>query len=128
MSRPPKKILCIEDERDVAALIAEELVERGFEVRLAHDGRNGLSAVLSEVPDLVLCDVSMPLMSGFELLERLAAIAPQLARVPFVFMTALSDRVTELRGRQLGARDYVTKPIDFDVLGAILISQLGHST
>jgi DNA-binding response OmpR family regulator len=124
MAEARKKILCIEDDRETAALIAEELTDRGFEVRLAHDGREGLAAVLKDMPDLVLCDISMPIMSGFELLERLTALEPRFAKMPFIFLTALTDRDNELKGRQLGADDYVTKPIDFDRLDAIITARL----
>ena len=124
MAEARKKILCIEDDRESAALIAEELVERGYEVSIAHDGREGLAAILKTMPDLVLSDISMPVMSGFELLERLVALAPRFSKMPFVFLTALTDRDNELKGRQLGADDYVTKPIDFDVLAAIITARL----
>jgi len=124
MSETPKKILCIEDDRETAALIAEELVDRGYAVSLAHDGREGLAAILKIMPDLVLSDISMPMMSGFELLERLIALAPRFAKMPFVFLTALTDRDDELKGRQLGADDYVTKPIDFEVLATIITARL----
>ena len=118
------KILCIEDDRETASLIAEELTERGYEVILARDGREGFAAILKEEPDLVLSDISMPVMSGFEVLERLTALAPRFRSMPFVFLTALSDRDNELRGRRLGADDYVTKPIDFDVLATIITARL----
>jgi DNA-binding response OmpR family regulator len=124
MAEARKKILCIEDDRETAALIAEELVDRGYEVSVAHDGREGLSAILKTMPDLVLSDISMPVMSGFELLERLVALAPRFSKMPFVFLTALTDRDNELKGRQLGADDYVTKPIDFDVLATIITARL----
>ena len=124
MATARKKILCIEDDREVAALIAEELADRDFEVDIAHDGQEGFVAILKDKPDLVLCDISMPTMSGFEVLERLTEIAPRLGHMPFVFLTALSDRDNELRGRQLGADDYVTKPIDFDVLATIITARL----
>ena len=124
MAEAQKKILCIEDDRETAALIAEELVDRGYAVSLAHDGREGLAAILKTMPDLVLSDISMPVMSGFELLERLTALAPRFANMPFVFLTALTDRDNELKGRQLGADDYVTKPIDFDVLATIIAARL----
>jgi DNA-binding response OmpR family regulator len=120
MPEPRKKILCIEDDRETAALIAEELVERGYEVQVAHDGREGFAAILRTAPDLVLSDISMPVMSGFELLERLTALSPRFGNMPFVFLTALTDRDNELKGRHLGADDYVTKPIDFDVLDTII--------
>jgi len=119
-----KRILCIEDDRETAALIEEDLLERGYEVILASDGREGFAAILKHMPDLVLSDISMPVMSGFEVLERLTALAPRFRNMPFVFLTALSDRENELKGRHLGADDYVTKPIDFDVLATIITARL----
>jgi DNA-binding NarL/FixJ family response regulator len=68
----------------------------------------------------------MPVMTGFEVLERLTAIAPRFEDMPFVFLTALTDRDNELKGRQLGADDYVTKPIDFDILGAVINARLAR--
>ena len=124
MPEAQRKILCIEDDRETAALIAEELVDRGYAVTVAHDGREGLAAILRTMPDLVLSDISMPLMSGFELLECLIDLAPRFAKMPFIFLTALTDRENELKGRQLGADDYVTKPIDFDMLDAIIAARL----
>jgi DNA-binding NarL/FixJ family response regulator len=124
MPEMPTKILCIEDDRETAALIAEELVDRGYDVSVAHDGREGLAAILRIMPDLVLSDISMPAMSGFELLESLVALAPRFSKMPFVFLTALTDRDNELKGRQLGADDYVTKPIDFELLATIITARL----
>jgi DNA-binding NarL/FixJ family response regulator len=118
------RILYIDDEREAAELVREELVEQGFEVILARDGSEGFSAILKHAPDLVLCDISMPGMSGFDVLERLTALAPRFARMPFVFLTALVDRQNELKGRTLGADDYVTKPVDFDILVAVIRARL----
>jgi DNA-binding response OmpR family regulator len=128
MSNSRKTILCIEDDRESAELIAEELVDRGFDVDLAHDGREGLEAIVSRAPDLVLCDISMPYMSGFDVLERMAEMAPGFGYMPFVFLTALTDRESELKGRELGADDYVTKPIDFDILVAIIKARLARAS
>ena len=124
MEAPCKRILCIEDDSETAALIAEELTDRGYEVGVAYNGRDGLAAILRAAPDLVLADVSMPVMSGFDLLERLIAHEPRFARMPFVFLTALADHDNELKGWQLGADDYLTKPVDFDVLAAVIESRL----
>jgi DNA-binding response OmpR family regulator len=124
MAEASTKILCIEDDRETAALIAEELVDRGYDVTVARDGREGLAAILRIMPDLVLSDISMPAMSGFELLESLVALAPRFSKMPFVFLTALTDRDNELKGRQLGADDYVTKPIDFELLATIITARL----
>lgn len=121
------RILCIEDDGETAGLIAEELVDRGFIVDIAYSGQDGLAAIFRERPDLVLSDVTMPEMSGFEMLERLTEVAPRFANMPFVFLTALADRDNELRGRRLGADDYVTKPIDFDILEAIVRTRLARA-
>ena len=119
-----KKILCIDDDKAVTEMVAAELDARGFEVTVAHDGQEGFVSILKTIPDLVLCDVNTPVMSGLELLERLNALAPRLGRVPFVFLTALTDRDSELRARRLGADDYATKPIDFDMLEMIINARL----
>jgi len=124
MAQDSRKILYIDDDRETANLVAEDLIEQGFEVVLASDGAEGLAAILKHAPDLVLCDVSMPVMSGFDVLERLTAIAPRFGRMPFVFLTALVDREHQLKGRQLGADDYVTKPIDFEILVSIIRARL----
>ena len=121
-----RKILCIEDDRDTASLICEELVDRGFEVRVAYNGREGLAAILKEPPDLVLSDVGMPGMSGFELLRTLTSMEPRFESMPFVFLTALSDHDNELKGWQLGADDYLTKPVDYDVLAALITARLAR--
>jgi DNA-binding NarL/FixJ family response regulator len=91
---------------------------------IAHEGHEGFISILKGIPDLVLCDVGLPQMSGFEVLERLNELWPRLEKVPFVFLTALADRDDELRGWQLGADDYVTKPIDFDILESIINARL----
>jgi DNA-binding response OmpR family regulator len=121
-----KKILCIEDDRETAALIAEEFEERGYDMVLAHDGQAGFSTVLTLQPDIVLCDVSMPIMSGFEVLDRLTELAPRFTAMPFIFLTALGDRDNQLKGRRLGADDYVVKPIDFEILGTIVSGRLAR--
>jgi DNA-binding response OmpR family regulator len=124
--RSRKRILCIEDDRETAELIVEELGDRGYDVVVAHNGRDGFAAILDHAPDLVLCDINMPVLSGFEVLERLTAIAPRFQDTPFLFITALTDRDNELKGRRLGADDYVTKPIDFDMLEAIIKARLSR--
>ena len=122
-----KRILCVEDDRETAGLLAEELTDRGYEVTLAHSGGAGLASILQSPPHLVLADVNMPGASGFELLERLTAARRLLPHIPFVFLTALADRESELRGWQLGADDYVTKPVDFQILAARIAARLART-
>jgi DNA-binding response OmpR family regulator len=119
-----RRILCVEDDRDTASLICEDLSDRGFDVTVAYNGRDGLASILKEPPDLVLSDVGMPGMSGFELLERLTSMAPRFECIPFVFLTAFGDRHSELRGWQLGADDYLSKPVDYEVLAARISARL----
>ena len=121
-----KRILCVEDDLDTASLLCEELTDRGFEVRVAYNGREGLTSILREPPDLVLSDIGMPGMSGFELLERLTSMEPRFETMPFVFLTALGDHDNEIKGWQLGADDYVIKPVDYDVLAALITARLAR--
>jgi DNA-binding NarL/FixJ family response regulator len=124
MTASPKKIQLVEDDLEIAKLIAEKLAGRGFEVLVAHNGHEGFVSILKNTPDLVLCDISMPTMSGFEILEALSNLAPRIGHIPFVFLTALTDRDVELRARRLGADDFVAKPIDFDILHTIINARL----
>ena len=124
MAEARKKILCIEDDLEAAELIVEELADQGFEPIIAHDGQEGIEAILRHKPDLVLCDISMPVMSGFEVLERLNEMTPKSGRIPFVFLTAMSEREDEMRGRKLGADGYMVKPVDFDALNAVINARL----
>jgi DNA-binding response OmpR family regulator len=126
MSDRRRKVLCVEDDRDTASLICEELTDRGFDVCVAYNGRDGLACILNDPPDIVLSDVGMPGMSGFELLERLASMTPRFERIPFVFLTALGDQRSELKGWHLGADDYLTKPVDFEVLAARIGARLAR--
>jgi DNA-binding NarL/FixJ family response regulator len=121
-----KKILCIEGDRETAAVIAEQFENRGFEITTAYDGQEGFLAILKAKPDLVLCDVDVPVMSSFEVLERLNQIVPPKTHLPFVFLTAHPDRDIELKGRQLGADDFVTKPIDIELLATIINARLAR--
>ncbi|SEG71796.1 DNA-binding response regulator, NarL/FixJ family, contains REC and HTH domains [Methylobacterium sp. 190mf] len=118
------RILCVEDDEETASLVAEALVDLGYTVERASDGEAGLSAIQMSPPDLVLCDVRMPGMNGLDLLEQLAAAAPHLARIPFVFLTALDDRGSEIAARRKGADDYLTKPVDFEMLAVVVEHRL----
>jgi DNA-binding NarL/FixJ family response regulator len=124
MSISSSVILCIEDDKDTAGLLAEDLSERGYRVLLAYDGSEGLRLIMSEQPDCVLCDVSLPVLSGFDILARLSEMTPRFGHMPFIFLTAFSDRDSVLKGRNLGADDYVTKPVDYELLDAIIRQKL----
>lgn len=109
-------ILCIEDESDIRQLIAEELSDIGFGVLEAGNGRQGLEILLEKRPDMVICDISMPVMDGHQLLAEIQRNHPELSHIPFIFLTALTDMNTLVASMEGGAIDHLTKPIDFDVL------------
>jgi DNA-binding response OmpR family regulator len=115
-----KTILCIGDDRATAALIASKFTTRGFAVALAYDGPGGLAAVLRLRPDIVLCDVRLPIMSGLELRDRLIALTPRFASIPFVFVSEPGDRGNHIKGRHLDADAHVVKPMDFDALETVI--------
>lgn len=127
MAQQKKRILCVEDDREVAALLAEDLSARGYAVSLVHDGRAALASLAKDAPDLIVCDVLLPSMSGFEVLQRVTEMPPRLANIPFIFLTALAERESEIKGRSLGADDYVAKPVDFEILASIIRTRLARA-
>jgi len=121
-----KKILIIEDERDMAELVALRLKREHYETAVAYDGREGLDKVRCAPPDLVLLDIMLPGMSGTEVLRELRD-DPRTASVPVVMLTARSEDVDVVVGLQLGADDYVTKPFSMAVLLARISAVLRRS-
>jgi serine/threonine protein kinase/class 3 adenylate cyclase/ActR/RegA family two-component response regulator len=103
------KILVIDDDPGIRRGLALILKAEGYRVTEAESGRAGLELASDESPDLVLCDVSMPEMDGYEVVERLRRI-PALASTPFIFLTARDERADVRKGMNLGADDYLTKP------------------
>jgi CheY-like chemotaxis protein len=110
------KILCIDDEADLLDDIAEEIELAGHIVIQAADGRAGIEAILKHKPDLVICDIAMPHMSGFQVLATVREDHPELGLMPFIFLSALADGSDVVDGLCLGADDYLTKPINFELL------------
>ncbi len=107
--QPGQKILVIDDDDDYREMIVETLGFAGFTVSDATNGLDGLAAVKRDHPDLVLCDINMPKMDGYSLLDALKK-DPQYASIPFIFLTGDSTRSDVRHGMQLGADDYLTKP------------------
>ena len=108
-------ILCVEDEADLRVDICEELEAAGYRVLEAGNGREALQILGEERPDLVLCDITMPAMSGLDLLRQVR-MNSALADLPFIFLTALAGRRDIIAGKEAGVDDYLTKPIDFDLM------------
>lgn len=114
----------MEDDEETANLIAEALRDLNYAVELASDGQAGLAKIREWHPDLVVCDVRMPRMTGFELLQQVTDAGPAYADIPFVFLTAFGDRDHELLARRLGAQDYLSKPVDFELLAVVIENRL----
>ncbi len=114
-----KKILVIEDEPSTLANLVLMLEMEGFQAFSAANGRVGVEVARRELPDVILCDVSMPEMDGFAVLEKLRA-GPETMAIPFIFLTARGEKKDLRAGMNLGADDYLSKPASAeDVLGAI---------
>ena len=108
-----KTILVVEDDDTMRELLRLHLTTAGYAVRVAANGIEAGLAVLGITPDLIITDVRMPHMSGFELVEALRQ-DPAMARIPVIFLTIEGESYD--RGASLGALEYLTKPIQLDVL------------
>ena len=114
-----KKILVIEDDRVIRENILKLLKAEGFDVTGAENGAQGLNAAVSNLPDVILCDVMMPELDGYGVLVALRS-NPITATVPFVFLTGKAERSEVRQGMELGADDYLTKPFSkAELVGAI---------
>jgi two-component system sensor histidine kinase/response regulator len=105
------KILIVDDNPKIMAIAKAHLKKEGLEVLCVEDGKSALESVRQEKPDLILLDVDMPDMSGFEVCQVLKDDTV-LSMIPVVFLTAADDNASRVRGLDLGAVDYVTKPFD----------------
>ncbi|MCX8080374.1 MAG: response regulator [Bacteroidia bacterium] len=105
------KILIIEDQQDIRENAAEILELAGYQVLQAENGKVGLELAAAELPDLIICDIMMPVLDGYGVLHVLEK-NPQTAAIPFIFLTAKSERSDLRKGMEMGADDYITKPFD----------------
>ncbi len=114
-----KRVLVIEDDAPIRANILELLEAEGFDGVGAEDGKAGIAAALAAVPDVILCDIRMPVMDGHQVLRAIRDY-PETAAVPFIFLTARAEREDVREGMRLGADDYLTKPFSMrEVLDSI---------
>jgi len=106
-------ILIVDDEAGVRELLGDALRIAGFETATAPDGMSALTSIRNKKPDLLIIDINMPLMDGFELVERLRSTGDN---TPALMLSARADRADVTRGLTLGADDYVTKPFGLEEL------------
>lgn len=114
-----KHLLLIEDNDDIRENTAEILELGGYKVETAENGKAGVEKALAKKPDLIVCDVMMPVLDGYGVLHLLNK-NPELKGIPFIFLTAKAERSDFRKGMEMGADDYVTKPFtDIELLSAI---------
>jgi len=114
-----KKILVIDDDSALMAMTTRALRSRGFETLTAENGVAGLEMAKKHLPDLIVCDIQMPQLNGYETLAALRQ-DPATAVIPFIFLTGMTERTQVRQGMGLGADDYLTKPFTVqELIGAV---------
>ena len=109
-----KKILVVEDEKAISDILVFNLQREGYDTLAAYDGAEGLRCALEEAPDLILLDVMLPEMDGFEVCRRVRAEKD----TPIIMLTAREEETDKVMGLELGADDYITKPFSMRELMA----------
>ena len=109
-----RKVLIIEDEKPISDIVRFNLSKEGFETETAYDGAEGFEIALRTDPDLILLDVMLPTMDGFEICKKLR----EKSNVPIIMLTAKEEEVDKVLGLELGADDYITKPFGIRELKA----------
>jgi two-component system alkaline phosphatase synthesis response regulator PhoP len=122
---PQKSILVVDDEQDIVDLVKYNLQREGYTVLTAKNGKEALQQS-QKIPSLILLDVMMPEMNGLDLLKKLKN-DPEMKEIPVVFLTAKSSEVDEVLGLELGADDYIIKPISIPKLIARIKTVLRKS-
>lgn len=114
-----KKILVIEDSKEIRENTAEILTMANYKVFTAKNGKEGVALAQKEKPDIIICDILMPVLDGYGVLHLLSK-NPDTASIPFIFLTAKIERSAMRKGMEMGADDYLTKPFDdAELLNAI---------
>ncbi|MFN1834628.1 adenylate/guanylate cyclase domain-containing protein [Balneola sp. MJW-20] len=119
------RILVVDDYPALVTITRHKLIQRGFEVLTAQNGQDALELVQTEYPDLVITDVEMPVMDGYELCERIKNDS-RLSKIPVILVTSMMNTVSIMKGIQAGADNYLTKPYDDDTLFGKVEELLTH--
>ncbi len=123
----PATILVVDDEPNIVLSLEFIMQKEGYDVRIAKDGEEALQAIKEKVPDLVLLDIMMPAMSGYEVCQRIRA-NPEWKDIRIVMLTAKGREVDQEKGMAMGADDYITKPFATRDLIARVKMNLGENT
>jgi signal transduction histidine kinase len=119
----PKDILLVDDTPNNLRLLSKLLTEQGYAVRKALNGQRAIQSALAELPDLILLDINMPEMDGYQVCEILKA-EPKTCQVPIIFISALNETLDKVKAFQIGGADYITKPFEIEEVLARVNHQL----
>ncbi len=108
MVKISKKILIVDDDKNICEILKMYLIKEGYEVVFAHDGSSGIDVAKTEVPDLILLDIMLPIISGWEVCKLLR----QFTDIPILMLTALDTIENKIEGLNIGADDYIVKPFE----------------
>src|SRR5713101_238503 len=111
--KKPRKILLVDDEAGFAELLRDLLEMDSYEVLVAHDGQEGLEKLEAFMPDVIISDIVMPRLSGFEMFKKVKA-NPETSHIPFLFITGFQDDRVLSEARKIGVFGILKKPIDID--------------
>lgn len=125
--RATRRVLVVEDERDLADMLVYNLQRQGFDAAAVYDGRAAINRILKDPPDLVILDWMLPELPGTEVVGRVRT-NPATASLPIIMLTARTDEIDQVVGLTVGADDYVTKPFSTKVLLARVESLLRRSS
>lgn len=123
-SSPPKKRILVADDDPAISRLLERVLSRDYDVVTSSDGRGALSLAMKQKPHLFILDVMMPGIDGFALAQQLRAV-PELKTAPIIFLTARDGALDTIKGIQVGARHYLTKPFKIEDLTAKVKKTLG---
>ncbi|ELS00902.1 response regulator containing a CheY-like receiver domain and an HTH DNA-binding domain [Xenococcus sp. PCC 7305] len=118
-----KKILIVDDDESLRSLLKHSLEQKGYQVKIVASGTEALKSFAENTPDLIVSDVSMPEMDGFEFC-RILRSQPSGQLIPFIFLSARSDLEDRIQGHSIGADDYITKPFEIKELIAKIESAI----
>lgn len=122
----PKTILCVDDSTTIRLLVSKTLKPLGYTIFEAEDGQKGFDAVKSEAIDLIIVDVNMPVMDGFEMIRNVKTL-PKCKNTPIVFLTTESSADKKEKGKELGVSGWMVKPFESDALIKIVKMLLGDA-
>lgn len=117
------KVLVVDDEPEFCEILVTHLAQHGYDVREAYDAETGLRIAVTDRPDVVLLDIAMPGMNGLEALRRLRRDHPSL---PVIMVSAVTDEALARSTLQIGAFDYVMKPLDLERLHQVVRAAIGR--